>query len=94
MSVWMSTFFAGLIWTAIVWFSAPAVGMFTKLKGKTLMFGFYFLANFFALWLTARLAPVSGFGSVSFIWLVLLALVGNVAQYALWKVGGFKKTIK
>lgn len=94
MSFWMSVIVAGFIWTLLVWLADPVVNKFTKIKGKILMFGFYFLVNFVALWLTARLAPVSGFGATSFIWLVYLALFANVVQYLVWKICNFAKIMK
>lgn len=93
-SVWVAVLVAGFVWTIVVWLSVPFIELFTKIKGRVLMFGFYFLANFAGLWLTARLAPVSGFGAKSFVWLTLLALIADILQYLVWKTGGFKKAVK
>lgn len=97
-SRWMvplaSVFVAGFIWTFLVWVSPPLVGLFTKIKGRTAMFVFYFLTNFVALWLTARLAPISGFGTTKFTWLIFLALVADLLQYLVWKLGNLEKMTK
>ena len=77
---------AGFIWTALVWFSEPIVAMVKiKVSDKMKMF-FYLFANFVALWLVARIAPYSGFGVASFVWVFLLALVANFAQYLIMKI--------
>jgi uncharacterized membrane protein YvlD (DUF360 family) len=77
---------AGFIWTVLVWFSEPLAGIFkVKPKGNMVLV-FYLMANFVALWLTARIAPYSGFGVASFVWAFVLALVANFAQYLVMKV--------
>lgn len=83
----MAVIFSGLIWTGLVWFSEP---LFRK-AGKKLekdyqMAIFYFIANFAALWVTARLAPFFGFGTTRFIWILGLAFVANLIQFAAWKI--------
>lgn len=85
MSVFWSGIAAGFIWTLLSWIAEPLrkkIGL--KLRGALPMLTFYFLANFVALWLTARIAPLSGFGTASFVWVAALAFVGNVAQYLLF----------
>ncbi|KKU10031.1 MAG: hypothetical protein UX13_C0022G0002 [Candidatus Woesebacteria bacterium GW2011_GWB1_45_5] len=94
MSVFVSTLTAGFVWTFLVWLAGSFMGMFTKKKRRGVMFGFYFLANFVALWLTARMAPLTGFGATSFVWLIYLALVADTVQYIVWKTGSFKKMVK
>ncbi len=94
MSAWGAIITAGFTWTLLVWLIKPFVYLFAKLKGRLLMFGFYFLANFVALWLTARLSPITGFGVTRFTWLVILAIVADIIQYIVWKVGRFKKATK
>lgn len=85
---------AGLVWTFVTWISDPIVSSKFKTKSKLIMFGFYFLANFVALWLTARFSSVFGFGTTSFVWLVFLAILANIFQYAVWKLGNFKKVLR
>lgn len=85
---------AGFAWTLMVWVSDPIVSMVTKLDGRVIKFGFYFLVNFLALWLTARLAPITGFGVTSFVWLAILAIFADMAQYIAWKSGNFEKPKK
>ncbi len=84
---------SGFFWTFITWVGGSAIGPSVKTKSKLVMFGFYLIGNFVALWLTARMAPVFGFGTVSFVWLVFLAIVANFFQYVVWKVCGFKKIL-
>jgi uncharacterized membrane protein YvlD (DUF360 family) len=95
----MSTLWAalasGLLWTFLEWMSTPIVKMaFKKLGDGTIMFGFYFIANFVALWITARMAGFFGFGTTSFVWLALLALIADTMQHFTWKAAGFKKMEK
>lgn len=94
MSVFVSVLTAGFVWTLLVWLAGTFAGMFIEEKRRITMFGFYFLANFVSLWLTARMAPITGFGTTSFVWLVYLALVADIVQYIVWKTGGFKKIMK
>ncbi|HJY98997.1 MAG TPA: hypothetical protein VJ227_04760 [Patescibacteria group bacterium] len=94
LSVIWAAVVAGLVWTFLVWASDPIIGDKFKTKSKLIKFGFYFLANFFGLWITARFASTFGFGATSFVWLVFLALLANIFQYGLWKTGKFKKTIR
>ena len=92
----LSTFWAalvgGFVWTLLTCAAHPLLKKVNlKLNGRVIMFGFYFLANFIALWVTARLAPYTGFGATSYVWLAGLAIVADVVQYAVWKVAGLKK---
>lgn len=87
----MAAVVSGLVWTVIVWFAVPLVGKFRKkLKGDYQMAVFYFVVNFVALWVTARFAPYAGFGTVRFVWLLVLAFVANIIQFAAWKLGKFQ----
>lgn len=91
-AVW-ATLASGLVWTFLTWIVDPLFGTILKFKGRLLMFGFYFLVNFAALWITARLAPVFGFGTTRFVWLVILAFVADIFQYIVWKLGKFGKML-
>ncbi len=94
MNAAVSIITAGFVWTLLVWLAGPVADIMSgKKKSRAVMFGFYFVANFVALWLTARLAPITGFGTTRFVWLVYLALVADVVQYIVWKTGGFKKML-
>ena len=77
---------AGFIWTVLVWFSEPIVAIVKLKVPKSMTMAFYLFANFVALWLTARIAPYSGFGVASFVWVFLLALIANFAQWLVMKV--------
>lgn len=90
MGVILSAAAAGFFWTLLTWLAKPLanrVGL--KPNGRVIMFGFYFLADFVALWITSRLAPYFGFGVTSFVWLVGLAIAADVIQYAAWKLTKF-----
>ncbi len=91
MSALWAAIASGLVWSFILWIGVSANSKMLKLKGALVMFGYYFLANFVALWLTARMAPVFGFGVVSFVWLALLAVIADVLQYGVWVLGKFKE---
>lgn len=85
-SVLWAAIVAGFIWTVLVWFSEPILGLLkVKVEGGKQMI-FYLLANFIALWLVARIAFFSGFGVASFVWVFVLALVGNLVQYLVMKI--------
>jgi hypothetical protein len=90
----MAALVAGLVWTFLTWVADPIVASRFKTKSQLIMFGFYFLANFVALWIMARFSYAFGFGATSFVWLVFLAILANIFQYAVWKLGNFKKVMK
>ena len=90
----LAAFASGFAWTFITWVADPILSLIFKLEGRALMFGFYFVVNFVALWLTARMAPVFGFGTTRFVWLVYLSIIADVMQYGLWKLGKFKGMLK
>ena len=77
---WAAAFVAGFTWTLIVWLLKPLVLHFTKTKGKLFLFGFYLVLNFVALWLTARLGPIVGFGTTRFVWLIPMAVAADIIQ--------------
>lgn len=85
---------SGLVWTFLTWIADPILGSMIKTKSKLIMFAFYLIVNFIALWITARLAPVFGFGVTSFVWLVLLAVIADFAQWGVWRICNFKKILK
>ncbi len=82
---------AGGVWTLLIMLVDPLVKRFKlKVNGVSQMTVFYWLANFIALWITARLAPYLGFGVSRFVWILGLAFVANLVQFTLWKIGKFK----
>ncbi len=82
-----SAFAAGLLWAIIVFLTQPALNALGIKIGKgPMMMLVYLVSNFVALWLTARLAPLTGFGAGSFIWILGLAVVANVVQWVAWMV--------
>ena len=93
-SVYAAAFVAGFTWTLIVWLLKPLIFLFTKLKGTVAMFIFYLILNFVALWITARLGPIVGFGTTRFVWLIPVAIAANIVQYMFWKLCNIKKFVK
>lgn len=53
-----------------------------KMEGRYIMFAYYWLSAFAAVWLVARIADVSGFGVASFVWAVALGFVVSLANWA------------
>ena len=86
LSVFWAAIVAGFIWTALVWFSEPIVAIVKLKVSDKMKMVFYLFANFVTLWFVARIAPYSGFGVASFVWVFLLALVANFAQWLVMKV--------
>ena len=86
LSVFWAAVVAGFIWTVLVWFSEPIVAILKLKVSDKMKLVFYLFANFVALWLVARIAPYSGFGVASFVWVFLLALVANFVQYLVMKI--------
>jgi uncharacterized membrane protein YvlD (DUF360 family) len=93
-SVYAGAFVAGFTWTLLVWLLKPLIFLFKKLKGTVLMFSFYLVLNFVALWITARLGPIVGFGTTRFVWLIIVAVAADIIQYLVWKVCAMKKMLK
>lgn len=52
-----------------------------KKTSRVAMFVFYWLINAAAVWITARLAPYTGFGISSFYWAIILGFVLNFFQW-------------
>jgi len=90
-SMLSATIWAGLWITTLVWLAS---WLMTKLKvkvtGSVQMFISYWIANSAAVWITARLATITGFGIFSFWWAIGLGLILNIVQYAVWKLGKFE----
>jgi len=84
-TIWAAAFIAGFTWTLIVWLLKPLILVFTKIKGKLSLFAFYLVLNFVALWITARLGPVVGFGTTRFVWLIPIAVAADIIQSLAWK---------
>ena len=77
---------AGFVWALLTWLVKPLASKFNiGVEGYLQKTVFYFVANFVALWVTARMAPVVGFGVSSFIYVLGLALVAEFAQMLVWK---------
>ena len=90
LGVYQAALFAGIIWTVLLWVMEPLSVKFSSvLDSLKKVMAFYFLLNFVALWLTARIAPYSGFGTTSYLWLLLLSFVAVLFQ-TFWRMKAFK----
>ncbi len=92
----IAAFVAGLLWTLLLWL-AILVGQEYKLENKgSAVMGIYYLAiNFVTLWVIARIPFVSGFGVISFVWVLILALFATLVQWGVWKaVDNYQPTKK
>jgi hypothetical protein len=87
----VAPFTASFAWTLIVWLAKPLFNFFIKTKGQLVMVVFYLAANFAALWLTARLAPITGFGVVKFVWLIPAVVAADIIQYLVWNLAKLGK---
>ncbi len=86
-SALQAAFLSGFAWTLFTWIVKPLVTKFNvKISGFWMNSGFYIAANFVALWVTARMAPVVGFGVSSFTYVLALVLIAEVAQVLVWSV--------
>lgn len=82
-----SALWSGFAWTFITWLFKPVISKFNiKLNGLLMKSAFYLAANFVAIWITARMAPVTGFGVSSFTYVLGLAVVAEIAQLAVWNI--------
>ncbi len=91
-TVLVATLLSGLIWTLTVWFVRPIQRRFKiKIEGRLVMYPYYLVLNFATLWVTAHLAPYTGFGVTRFTWLIGLAIVANFVQATIWRIGAFSE---
>lgn len=82
-----AAFLSGLLVTLFAWVAKPIVGAIKiKLKGTITMFFFYWAANFIAIWLVARFASYTGFGTTAYYWAFTLAFFANVSQWGMWQI--------
>ncbi len=90
-SIFAAIVWAGL-WIAVLGWLANWLVEKSKMKlnGFWQMFIFYWFANSAAIWITAHLATVTGFGIASFVWAIGLGLVLVLVQSAIMKLGKFK----
>jgi hypothetical protein len=61
------------------------------MQGMWLTLVYFWLVNAGAIWITARMAGLLGFGVVSYYWVGLLAMVTNLAQWGVWELWGEKE---
>ena len=78
-----AAFVSGFLLTLLLRIAKPFIVKFgvTKMQGRFAMFFFYFLANSFAIWILAKMAPVSGFGISKFYWAFELGFVVSLVQW-------------
>lgn len=87
MSYWGSILSSALVWTILICFTEPVLKKLKVNLGKGIgMMVTYLAANFASLWLIGRLGPAIGLGFTSYIWVLGLAVVANVAQYVTWGI--------
>lgn len=87
MGVLTSALVSGFIWTIFVIVTKKLLRKFkVVLKKEPERILFYVVANFVSLWLVARIAPYSGFGSSSFVWVLGLAVFASLVQFAVWRL--------
>ncbi len=83
---YQSIVFSGFIWSFIVWYAEPAFkDMEIDLRDTTMMMLVYLLLNFATVWFIARFSFMTGIGIASFLYVALLAVVGNLVQYIAWR---------
>ena len=91
-SMLSATIWAGLWITVLGWLAIWLIGKLKiKLSGAAQMFISYWTVNAAAVWITARLATLTGFGIFSFWWAIGLGLILNIVQSAVWKLGKFMR---
>ena len=85
--VFGSAVVAAALWTIITLLVEPFMKVINfKPKNAGMSMLVYLVVNFVALWVTARMAPLTGFGVSGWLWILILAVVANVVQYMNWMV--------
>lgn len=84
--------FTGFVWNWVLWNSESTFkDLEIDVRSPMAMMIAYLGVNFVTIWLLARFAFMSGFGVSSYIYVFMLALVGNLLQYMAWRVMDKKK---
>ena len=84
--------FSGFIWSFIVWYAEPVFkDMEIDLRDTSTMMLVYLSLNFATVWFIARFSFITGIGIASFLYVALLAVVGNLVQYIAWRSMDNKK---
>ena len=81
-----SIVFSGFVWTIAMWYYGDFLSSLQINPKKTKERGIWYLAgNFATLWAMARFALLTGFGASSFLHIGFLAIIANIAQFALYQ---------
>ena len=84
--------FTGFVWNWVLWNAESTFkDLEIDLQSPMAMMIVYLGVNFVTIWLLARFAFMSGFGVSSYIYVFMLALVGNLLQYMAWRAMDKKK---
>ncbi len=86
----MAALISGLyltLWTKLA--KVFAVALKLTPKGRYMMFLFYWFANSAGIWIIARLASITGFGIVSYMWAIGLGFAASLSQWTVRQ--GLKK---
>ncbi|MBN1168523.1 phage holin family protein [Candidatus Woesebacteria bacterium] len=81
------------LWSLILWLVRPffkTLDVEIKCTVNNMALG-CLLINFATVWMIARYSIITGVGISSFVYVFLMALVANFAQYFAWKKLGKKK---
>ena len=81
-----SAIYAGFWLTFFVWvFWDFAIAKGLKFDTRLVTWGYFWLANSFAVWLVARFSHIAGFGIVNYLWAFAIGLVVFIFQRIIWK---------
>lgn len=88
-----SAVYAGFWATFFVWiFWDFAIAKGLKFDTRLVTWGYFWLANSFAVWLVARFSHIAGFGIVSYLWAFAIGLAVFILQRIAWKVVAGRNT--
>lgn len=80
-----ASIYTGFWLTFIVWiFWDCAIARNLKFSKKGLTYAFFFVVNFFSIWVVSRLSFITGFTLTNYILMLIIALVATLLQRIVW----------
>lgn len=85
----------GLVLTLVIYLVIPLVAKIDfKIKNENAWYGIFYVGNFLVVWIIKRFADFTGLGVSSILFVIFVAALLTLGQWAVFKVTGGMKPIK